>query len=362
LSAETTLKKLGRLAPWFLLLAGAIWLLSPVETGQEQQVVRFAPSMTPVSAPRNVLVLRQFPEPYAAVKKGEPLFQVFDDQGTVDEALVVSRLEKLVADILKATNGKVTATVNQMRTKIQYSRALLSRSKRAGVVWSPVAGEFLPSGGVFDKVHRRGTVLGQILSGKKLMGALEYQPEVLPGLKAGQALQLRDIHVSGFPTQTLALPQGQISTSRISEPDADASRYVVGGSIKDTQGQPTAAIDPPAETDRPARVTRVEYLCLFKSRPMTAAELREAKEVLAGRPIAGPDGTIFLFQVGAGVAHLYRWEDQPRGEVLRCRALFELEAPELVAVANEAARQGRGLEGTLTVLTGTVPRWKRLAR
>lgn len=356
------MKKLGRYAPWLLLCGVAIWLIAPVETGQDQQIVRFSPSATPVAAPRNLLVLRQYVEPYAAVKQAQPLYQVFDDQGTVDEALVISRLEKLVEDILKATNGKVTATVNQLRTKIQYSRALLSRSKRSGVVGAPVAGEFLPNGGVFDKVHRKGTVLGQILSGRKLIGALEYEPEALSDLKAGQALHLRDIHVSGFPSQTLALPAGQISTSRISEPQADVSRYVLGGSAKDSKGEPTAAIDPASETDRSARVTKVEYLCLFKSRAMTAAELKEAKALLAGRPIAAPDGQVFVFQPGTGMAHLYNWESEPKGSVLRCRAYFELEAPELVSVANEAARQGRTLEGTLTVITGTVPRWKRLAR
>lgn len=359
---SVTVRKLGGIAPWFLLFGVGVWLLLPVETGEAYQTVRFAPSMTPIVAPRNLLIIGEYADPYAKVKRAQALYQVFDDQGTVDEALVVGRLQRLVDDILRANNGKTTASVNQLRTKIKYSQALLSRSKRAGVVGAPVDGEFLPSTDLGDRVLRKGAVLGQILSGRKLVGAVEYEPNALPGLKPGGQLILKDVHLTGFPSQTLEMRAGAISTTRITPPQADAARFKLKGSATPSEGQPVAAVDPLAGTDRRATVVKISYLCEFKRRAMTAAELKEARSVLQDRAIAAPDGTVFRYRLDAGEVQLYNWMEEPLGAVLRCRATFSLEAPELVSAANEAARQGRGIEGTMTVVTGKVPRWKRLWR
>ncbi len=357
MNVRSWIKSLGRITPWALLLVGVIYLMLPVQEGAARHSVVVEHRFTPLTAPRNAIVLRTIATPYTPIQKSQAIYQIFDNEGTVDVALTVNRLEKLVEDILQANGGAQTATVNQLRQKIAFSRAILSRSSRSRPLGSTVPGIFAPVGGLYDGYVPKGTVLARILEPGKFIINLELD-EKTKAPSVGSEISIEGIQVDA-PVSNMKVNGEELSGASFNIPSAQSTRIDASGNQRQVESGTASYTTSSANAVR-AKVASVEHLNQFKERPLTDIELKALKVQMESRLVARKDGTLVRFFPSKATAKLYRWEKDAKPGSLGSRLVLTFESKELHQTALAALRTNRKLKGSV-VLGGSVrPRWKRL--
>jgi len=117
-------------------LARHLWPSPPVSSA----TVTFRPQIVDVPAPRRLIVTKYLVQAKESVKKGQPIYEAYVSDSTLDEAIAVIRLRETIEDMRRANGGKETATIKQFRQKIAFSEQMMRRGGRLRTFNSPTDG------------------------------------------------------------------------------------------------------------------------------------------------------------------------------------------------------------------------------
>ncbi len=113
-----------------------LWPVPP----ESSATVTFGPQIVDVSAPARLIVTRYLVQPKESVRKGQPIYEAYVSDATLDEAIAVIRLRQAIDEMSKANGGKETATIKQFRQKVAFSEQMMRRGGRLKMFYAPTDG------------------------------------------------------------------------------------------------------------------------------------------------------------------------------------------------------------------------------
>lgn len=110
----------------------------------EGVTITFRPDIKPILTPQKLMVTNVLVKPYQPVKRGDPIYEAYVGNATVDEAIAVIRLRQAVVDMRRASGGKETPTTKQFVQKIRFSEAMMKRGGQIKTFSATESGIVMP--------------------------------------------------------------------------------------------------------------------------------------------------------------------------------------------------------------------------
>ena len=110
----------------------------------EGVTITFRPDIKPILTPQKLMVTNVLVKPYQPVKRGDPIYEAYVGNATVDEAIAVIRLRQAVVDMRRASGGNDTPTTKQFVQKIRFSEAMMKRGGQIKTFTATESGIVMP--------------------------------------------------------------------------------------------------------------------------------------------------------------------------------------------------------------------------